>query len=147
MQGQGDDKEQALHHAAEEIRFFRGQQWHVANYALLSYATLIAASRLIESSAIGLLAGLHILVVMVAGLGLLWSLEEAFAKERGRLFSVREDHLPLIERHHRGERREYKSASSQWLARFTIPASTPTPRIGSEAGTASPSLRSGSTPG
>ena len=30
----------AFNHAAEELRFFKVQQWHVTNYALLAYVAL-----------------------------------------------------------------------------------------------------------
>ena len=33
----------AFNHAAEELRFFKGQQWHVTNYALLAYVALAGA--------------------------------------------------------------------------------------------------------
>jgi hypothetical protein len=42
----GPSEQQALttvNYAAEELRFFKGQQWHVTNYALIAYAALAAA--------------------------------------------------------------------------------------------------------
>ena len=43
-------QEQALavfSHAAEEIRFFKGQQWNVTNYTLAAYAALVATASLV----------------------------------------------------------------------------------------------------
>lgn len=123
------EQEQALatfDHAAEELRFFKGQQWQVANYALIAYAALVAAPRWTESCALSAIAGMLVFVVMLAALAVLWSLEQALAKERGRLFTARKEHLPLIEQiHHDRTPREYRSAVSKRLDRLLHPNVTP----------------------
>lgn len=115
----------AFHHAAEELRFFKGQQWRVANYTLLAYAALVATPSLVQSCAVSAFAGVLVPVVTLAALAVLWSLEEALAKERGRLFTAREKHLLLIKEIHDGDRRVYRSAFSQRLAGFFHPSVTP----------------------
>lgn len=122
------NEEQALttfQNAAEELRFFKGQQWRVADYALLAYAALVTTPSLVQSCAVSLFAGVLVPVVTLAALTVLWSLEEALAKERGRLFTAREKHLPLIKEIHDGDRNMYRSAFSQRLAGFFHPSVTP----------------------
>ena len=116
----------AFNHAADELRFFKGQQWHVANYALLAYAAVVAAQRLVENPFMTRFAEVLVVAVLLVALVALWSLEDALAKERGRLFRVRKRHLPLIEQIHEDRTpRKYRSAISKRLDRFFHPSVTP----------------------
>jgi hypothetical protein len=100
-------EEQALatiNHAREEIRFFKGQQWQVTNYALIAYAALAAVPSWVEPDSwlygwrswvswgtLGLVG-----VTMVWTLWMLWGLETARKMELRRLSEARE-HLPFID--------------------------------------------------
>ena len=94
--------EQALatfDHAAEEIRFFKGQQWNVTNYALLTYAALAAAPDWLGSQdwrwQISLLCAGFTVLAFLAASGVLKGLNEALEKERSRMDEARTK-LPLV---------------------------------------------------
>jgi hypothetical protein len=97
-------EQQALavfNHAAQEIRFFKDQQWRVTNYALLAYGALVAAPELIDGSkdlANWGCAGIAVLAAAAAGV-VLWKLDKAHKKERDRMDEVRLD-LPLVKKIH-----------------------------------------------
>jgi hypothetical protein len=94
-------EQQALavfNHAAEEIRFFKGQQWRVTNYALLAYAALAAAPRWMGAWK-GYANALCSVAVIFAGLvawRVLRSLNEAHAKERRRMERARREKLSVV---------------------------------------------------
>lgn len=99
------EQEQALavfNHAAEEIRFFKSQQWSVTNYTLLAYAALAAAPEWVATGQV--LANLVCasLVIFAGGgaLGVLASLEKALIKERNRMAEARSALLPRVESIH-----------------------------------------------
>jgi hypothetical protein len=105
------DEQQALaifRHAAEELRFFKGQQWSVANYTLLAYAALALASERMggiwkASSdvyvAVAVAIAVAMTIVLAWACAVLWSLEMALDKERKRLEEVRPK-LPLVDEIH-----------------------------------------------
>ena len=57
----------AFNHAAEELRFFKGQQWHVANYALLAYAAVVATQRVVENPFMTRFAEVLVVAVLLVG--------------------------------------------------------------------------------
>jgi hypothetical protein len=86
-------------HAAEEIRFFKGQQWNVTNYTLAAYAALVATASFAWPDGWRLWVSiLAVALVFVAG-GAAWkvlvSLERALNKERRRQHAAR-DILQLL---------------------------------------------------
>jgi hypothetical protein len=93
-----------FNHAAEEIRFFKGQQWHLTNYALIAFAALAAAPDWVERASWKSYAPwVAILLIGLAGAVAaleLGRLERALNKERLRLHAAR-DHLLLIRDIHR----------------------------------------------
>lgn len=98
------DREQALavlSHAGEEIRFFKSQQWHVTNYALLAYVALASVPSWITASEAFASAICAVLVIATAGMALwvLRSLDVALEKERDRMGAAR-CKLPLVEAIH-----------------------------------------------
>jgi hypothetical protein len=100
------EQEQALavfNHAAEEIRFFKGQQWHVTNYALLTFAALAVVPSWLEPPRWAWFANLlcTALVILPAwgAVRVLKSLDGALQKERGRMEKAR-DKLPLVREMH-----------------------------------------------
>jgi hypothetical protein len=105
------DQEQALavfNHAGEEIRFFKGQQWMLTNYALLAYGALAAAPQLIGDSRdvanwvwVASNLGCAVLVPLAGWLtwGRLTTLNDALNKERNRM-SEAKSKLPLIQQIH-----------------------------------------------
>ena len=105
------DEEQALavfNHAGEEIRFFKGQQWMLTNYALLAYGALAAASLLIDDSKdvenwVWTLSNLFCAALVPLAGWLTWlrlkSLNDALKKERDRMSEARSK-LPLIQQIH-----------------------------------------------
>jgi hypothetical protein len=97
-----------LNHAGHEIRFFKGQQWQVTNYALLTYAALAAAPPLIvdcegvANCACILVNFVCSAVVALAAIGawlVLRSLDKAHDKELQRMNAAR-DTLPLVQEIH-----------------------------------------------
>jgi hypothetical protein len=101
------EQEQALavfNHAAEEIRFFKGQQWQVTNYALLTFAALAAIplwwgpARWALFGKNGICAGVAIVAAAWA-FQILRSLDRAIDKERDRMNKARSK-LPLIQEFH-----------------------------------------------
>jgi hypothetical protein len=107
----GASEEQALatfNHAAEEIRFFKGQQWRVTNYALLAYGALVAAPPLIghtKDVANWVWVGSNLVCAVLVPVpgwlawGRLKSLNDALNKERNRMSAARSK-LPLIQQIH-----------------------------------------------
>jgi hypothetical protein len=79
----------AFNHAAEELRFFKSQQWNVANYALVAQAVLVAAPALFPDDRAARFA--HILgvavsfSVVIAAVTLIRALDNAIRKERTRM--------------------------------------------------------------
>jgi hypothetical protein len=124
--GSEQEQGQALavfNHATEEIRFFKGQQWRVTNYALLAYAALAAAPRLIERESVGdcvwsvanLGCALVALVTASLAFGVLGSLNKALGKERRRMDKAR-CNLLLLMAIHNSEPRD--RAARYWPCRF-----------------------------
>jgi hypothetical protein len=98
-------EEQALatfNHAGEEIRFFKGQQWHATNYALLAYAALAAAPEWMETwkASASLYCASAVIFTFLVACVVLVTLEVALNKERRRMDEVRPK-LPLIEDLHK----------------------------------------------
>jgi hypothetical protein len=103
------EQEQALavfHHAAEEIRFYRKQQWQVTNYTLLTYGALVGAPELIGGSkdaANSLYVAANwvgVVVALLACLGahlVLLSLDRSQEKELTRMRVAREEKLPVVQ--------------------------------------------------
>lgn len=92
----------AFKHAADEIRFFKGQQWSITNYALALQAGIVGTVKLIEpplrfcwSDVAAMLA----VVLMLAAVWLLIALEAAICKERDRMVNAR-DRLPVLKTIH-----------------------------------------------
>jgi hypothetical protein len=85
------DQEQAVvafDHAAEELRFFKSQQWSVANYSLLAQAALVTAPALIPhdgGTSARILSAMVSFVVASAAIWLLHSLDLGIDKERRRM--------------------------------------------------------------
>jgi hypothetical protein len=82
----------ALHGVAVgDIAFFKSQQWHVTNYALLLYGAVVALSRLLGSPSpleflvLGLLAA----ATFVVGCVVILQLEASIKKGRDRLSALR----------------------------------------------------------
>jgi hypothetical protein len=106
------EQEQALavfNHAAEEIRFFKRQQWLVTNYALLAYGALAAVPPLIgdcedvanwicDVASLGCAFVGVPLVAIGAGVAL-WSLGKSQEKERRRMDRAR-GRLPVVAADH-----------------------------------------------
>jgi hypothetical protein len=97
-----------FHHAAEEIRFFKRQQWLVTNYALAAYAVLVAAPELLgdpQDVAAWLYAAANwtcAAVVVIAAIGawyVLCSLDQSHDKELNRMDAARWN-LPLVQEIH-----------------------------------------------
>ena len=78
-------------HAGEEIRFFKSQQWHVTNYALLAYVALAAAPLWMPTWKSLASFFCAVLVAAAAALALLVlrSLDAALQKERHRMREAR----------------------------------------------------------
>ena len=99
------EKEQALaafEHAAEELRFFKGQQWSVANYALLAQAATVTVPGLLEhvadppvESVARLVGVLVALAVLRYGWNVLSWLDRSIRKERDRMYEARRQ-LPTL---------------------------------------------------
>jgi len=100
------EKEQALaafSHAADELRFFKSQQWSVANYVLLAQAATVTVPGLLERAgaattfeSVARFAG--VLVALVAlryGWKLLRWLDRSIRKERDRMYEARRK-LPTL---------------------------------------------------
>ena len=81
-------------HAAEEIRFFKKQQWLVTSYALTAFFALALAPQYIGACEkveiwscvlVNFLCAIVVLVTAIAALIVLWSLDEAHQKELNRM--------------------------------------------------------------
>ncbi len=87
----------AFRHAADEIRFFKTQQWSLTNYAIGAQVGVVAAvTHLSGRFMIGTLSSAF---VMVFALVLLALLQAGIAKERQRMSAAREDLPRLAEIH------------------------------------------------
>jgi hypothetical protein len=92
-------------HAAEEIRFFKGQQWHVTNYALIAYAALAAAPEWMEAwkASANLYCAIAVVVTALSAGLVLVALEIALNKERKRMEAVRLKLLLIREIHRKSK--------------------------------------------
>jgi hypothetical protein len=102
-------REQALavfHHAAEEIRFFKKQQWLVTNYTVLTYTVLVAAPEAVGGSkdaansffVFANWAGVAgALVACIAAIWVLLSLDRSHQKELDRMNKARVGKLPVVQ--------------------------------------------------
>jgi hypothetical protein len=110
-----------FNHAAEEIRFFKGQQWRVTNYTLLAYGALVAAPQLFEDLCWkAVVGGACFVAVFVAGgsaVLVLYSLNVALKKERDRMKAARWK-LPLVQELHDRFKPRYRRlvTSVLWVA-------------------------------
>ena len=78
--------------AVADIAFFKQQQWRVTNYGLLLYAAIIAIPKVIEKKVSIIeywILFILALVVLIAGLYMLKSLDEAINSGRSRLTESR----------------------------------------------------------
>ena len=104
-------EEQALavfNHAGDEIRFFKSQQWHVTNSALVAMAALAAIPWWVDESLAVRASWLSLAFAAVAacwGWYLLHRLDAALEKERGRMDRARAE-LAVIRDMHAGPREE-----------------------------------------
>jgi hypothetical protein len=95
----------AFKHAADEIRFFKSQQWSITNYALALQAGVVGAVKLIVPPlrcCWSDVAALVIVVLLVAAVWLLIALEAAICKERDRMADAR-NRLPVLKEIHKGK--------------------------------------------
>jgi hypothetical protein len=102
------EQNQALavfHHAAEEVRFFKKQQWLVTNYTVLTYAALVAAPEAVGGSKdptnslyvfVNWLGIAGALWAFIAAIGVLGSLDGAHQKELERMDAVRKEKLHVV---------------------------------------------------
>jgi hypothetical protein len=100
-----DEAALAFNHAAEEIRFFKGQQWSITNYALLLQAGIVGAVELVKQQSLWCcwadVAAVLAIGLIVVAVWLLIALEAAICKERDRLEAARSvDLLPVVNRIH-----------------------------------------------
>ena len=91
-------------HAAEEIRFFKKQQWLVTSYALTAFFALALAPQYIGACEkveiwscvlVNFLCAIVVLVTAIAALIVLWSLDEAHQKELNRMNAARQRLLAI----------------------------------------------------
>jgi hypothetical protein len=106
-------EQQALatfYHAAEEIRFFKGQQWKVTNYALIAYGALAATPPWIADCKevngwswfcvmVNLASAFAVLITAYFAYRVLGSLDQSHDKELRRMKAARRE-LPLVKRIH-----------------------------------------------
>ena len=116
-------QEQALavfNHAAQEIRFFKGQQWLVTNYALITYGALAATPQLIDDTCLKAVASALCAAVVALPAGaagwVLYSLDEALDKERRRMDKAR-CKLPMVAKLHANGRVD---GSVIWILRGAV---------------------------
>jgi hypothetical protein len=112
LQASALEQEQALavfHHAAEEIRFFKKQQWLVTNYTMLTYAALVAAPEAVGGSKdptnslyvfANVLGIAGALLALIAAIGVLGSLDGSHKKELDRMDTVRKEKLHVVRDNH-----------------------------------------------
>jgi hypothetical protein len=102
----------AFNHAAEELRFFKGQQWHVTNYVLLAYVALATAPDGMGAwkASASLYCAVAVIVTALLACGVLVTLEVALNKERNRLKEVRPK-LPLIKEIHKNSPAKFRSVA------------------------------------
>ena len=119
--------EQALttfNHAAEELRFFKGQQWRVTNYALIAYAALAAAPSWVEPeswrSGVSCIASGLVVATFLAAWRVVAILEASIEKERDRQNAAR-DHLQLLRKLHKKHGRIDQSEMSWWRSLWNPP--------------------------
>ena len=91
----------AFNHAAEEIRFFKSQQWSMTNYSLAAQAALVASGGALRAATYALMA--LSIVLGFLSLSLLFSAEAGIYKERARMSRAR-DQLPELKAIHDGAR-------------------------------------------
>jgi hypothetical protein len=109
----------AFQHAAEQMRFYRNHEWLVTYYAMLAYAALAAAPKLVDKDRdawrfwVSLLALGLVLLVALQAWRTLWYSEDVREHERATAQEVIRDHLPSIEQHPRTERSE-RPLGVQW---------------------------------
>lgn len=112
MDTQDRNREEAMavfSHAAEEIRFFKGQQWSATNYALTAYAALALAPHWVEGAtwwkaSVSLGCFAFVWAAFCWAWSILESLAEARKKERRRMDKARLK-LPLVAAMHNREPR------------------------------------------
>ena len=112
------EQEQALavfNHAAEEIRFFKGQQWNTTNYALLTFAALAVIPPWLEPPRWAWLANWLCVSLAIVAFAWAWfvlcGLDEALCKERVRMNKARSK-LPLVREIHGEPRPRDRRVSS-----------------------------------
>jgi hypothetical protein len=98
------NQEQALavfNQAAEQMRFYRSHQWQITYYAVIAYAALATAPRLVRRGAWrGPVSGVALLLVIGAAWQAgrtLWYSEDLRLTEQARQVAARKQHLSLID--------------------------------------------------
>jgi hypothetical protein len=115
-------EDQALttfNHAAEEMRSLRDHQWLITNYAVIAYAALVGAPKLVPHGSWRFSVSLLAIVLVVTVAFQAWrTLEystEIRVLEHARLKEAIEQHLPVVREIHQKHPPKQRAERPPWV--------------------------------